>query len=205
MIDCVIFDIGNVLLDWDPRYLYRRIFSDDGAVEAFLAETGLLELNLEFDRGEPFAPGLARLARRFPQHAGALAAFDARWLETVGGVIAGPLALLERLLEAGLPVYAISNFSREKFNVALDAFPFLRRFHDIVISGDLKILKPDPRIYAALIERRRFDPARAFFIDDNERNVAAARRLGMRAHHYRGPAALFADCRALGLPVPDIA
>ena len=87
----------------------------------------------------------------------------------------------------------------------LDAFPFLRRFHDIVISGDLKILKPDPRIYAALIERRRFDPARAFFIDDNERNVAAARRLGMRAHHYRGPAALFADCRALGLPVPDIA
>jgi 2-haloacid dehalogenase len=201
-IDNVVFDIGKVLIRWEPMKLYRRMFPDDAAIGAFLEETGLLTRNIEFDRGEPFADGLADLAARHPHHAAPLRAFDERWTETLDGDIPETVALLEGLRQAGVPTYAITNFSREKFDVALDLFPYLDRFEDIIVSADVRLIKPDPEIFQLLIRRQELDPARCLFIDDSAKNIAAARGLGLVSHHYTAPEPLYAECRALGLPMP---
>ena len=190
-IDNVIFDIGNVLIGWYPERLYRKLFADDAAMHGFYAETGLLIRNIEFDRGEPFATGLAELAARHPHHADALWAFDRRWGEMIAGEIPGTVGVLTQLRAAGVPNYAITNFSREKFDVALAMFPFLRGFDDIVVSADVKMVKPDPEIFELLLKRRALEPARTLFIDDNAGNIETANpnysRRGVNRGDGRGP------------------
>jgi len=198
-IDSVIFDIGNVLIRWYPERLYRKLFADDAAMQVFYAETGLLTRNIEFDRGEPFATGLADLAARHPHYADALWAFDKRWPETLDGYIPGTVAILERLRAARVPNFAITNFSREKFDEALEMFPFLRRFDDIVVSGDVKLVKPDPAIFHILLKRQSLEPARTLFIDDNAENIKTAKALGLVTHHYAEPDVLRRELVARGL------
>ena len=200
-IDNVVFDIGNVLIGWYPDRLYRKMFASDEAMHRFYAETGLLTRNIEFDRGEPFASGLAELAARHPHHAAALQAFDSRWQEMLDGPIPETVAMLAKLRAAKVPNFAISNFSREKFDVALGLYPFLNDFDDIVVSGDVKLVKPDPAIFRLLLDRRRLDPSRTLFIDDNADNIAAASRLGLVVHHFDDPAALRQDLIGHGMPV----
>jgi 2-haloacid dehalogenase len=200
-IGAVVFDLGGVLLDWSPFHLYRTIFADDAAIQAFLDETGLPALNLELDGGRPFAEGVGALATRFPHHAEALRAFDDRWLETVPGPIAESVALLERLDAAGVPLYALTNFSAEKFPHARVAFPFIERFRHVVVSGEVGLVKPDPRIFDVLLRWTGEPARRTVYIDDSMVNVTAARRLGFRALHFAGAARLQADLAALGLPV----
>ena len=198
-IDNVIFDIGNVLIRWQPDRLYRKLFANETAMHAFYAETGLLTRNIEFDRGEPFASGLADLAARHPRHADPLWAFQRRWPETLDGHIPETVAILERLRAARVPNYAITNFSREKFDIALEIFPFLNGFDDIVVSGDVKLIKPDPEIFHVLLKRRRLDPARTLFIDDNAENIETAKGIGLVTHHYVEPEALRRGLVASGL------
>lgn len=202
-IDAVIFDIGKVLIRWEPERLFRTLFDSDAEIAAFLDETGLLDRNIEFDRGEPFAAGLADLAMRHPHHSEALSAFDTRWIETLNGVIPESLAILESLRGAGVPNFAITNFSREKFGPAVRAFPFLNQFDDIVVSADVQLIKPDPAIFRLLIDRQSLNPARTLFIDDSARNIATARDLGLAVHHFdeANAGALRAACVAYGLPV----
>ena len=199
-IDNVVFDIGNVLIKWYPDRLYRTLFADTAAMHAFYAETGILNRNIEFDRGEPFADGIADLAARYPQYAEALRAFDSRWEDCLDGTFEDSVALLESLRKAGVPNYAITNFSREKFEIALDRFPFLDRFDDTVVSADVRLVKPDPRIFHILLDRQELDPARTLFIDDSAANIATARELGLVTHHFIEPAALRRHFAALGLP-----
>lgn len=184
-IDTVIFDIGNVLIRWDMRNLYRKLFSDDAAVADFIEETGLTAENLEFDRGKPFATGLSELVARFPHHQVALSAFDARWAECLDGAIEANVKVLRDLQAAGVPVHAITNFSAEKFPIACEIFPFLRSFDDIVVSGAVGLIKPDPAIYRVLFERQAINPRRAVFIDDSAANIATAGRLGLHTVHFR--------------------
>lgn len=198
-IDNVIFDIGNVLVRWEPERLYRRMFPDDAAIHAFYAETGLLTRNIEMDRGEPFAVALADLAARHPHHAEALHAFNHRWPETVVGEIPETVAMLRELRTARVPNYAITNFSREKFDIALEMFPVLKDFDDIVVSADVRLVKPDPAIFRLLLDRRKLNPARSLFIDDNAGNIATARQLGLVTHHFAEPGALRRDLVARGL------
>lgn len=187
-VSTVVFDVGNVLLDWNPRYLYRKLFDEEEAMERFLADVCASAWNLELDRGRPFAEAVAELAARHPDLAAPIRAYDTRWSEMIAGAIAGSVALLERLAEAGVPLYALTNFSDEKFAETVARFPFFQRFAGIVVSGRVKLLKPDPAIYRLLLETYRLAPADCLFIDDSPANVEGARNVGLRAERFESPA-----------------
>ena len=199
-VDTVVFDVGNVLIRWDPRHLYSRIFSDAAAMERFLGEICTDAWNLEQDRGRPWAEAIAERIALFPQHEALIRAYSERWHEMVPGEVEGSVPLLERLRSAGVPLYAITNFSAEKFAEAQERFPFLRRFRDVVVSAHERLLKPDPAIYRLLLDRNGLEAGRCLFIDDSERNVLGAEAVGMRAHHFRDAKGLSSALRAVGLP-----
>jgi 2-haloacid dehalogenase len=196
-----VFDIGNVLLDWDPRHLYRKIFADPAKMEWFLAEVCTLDWNLEQDRGRPFADAVAEATARHPDYAAEIRAYDTRWLEMVNGTLAGSVALLERLRRNGIPTYAITNFSAEKFNDAVAAYPFLGGFDGIIVSADERLLKPDAAIYRLLLDRHGLAADACLFIDDKLANVAAAEAVGMQGHHFVSVAGLAVELRRHGFPV----
>jgi 2-haloacid dehalogenase len=198
-IDTVIFDVGNVLIRWDIHNLYRKLFEDNAAVAAFLDETGLVAENLEFDRGKPFAVGLGELAARFPHRAVALNAFDPRWADCLDGAIEENVAVLDDLQRAGVATYAITNFSAEKFPIAARLFPFLTTFDETIVSGAVRLIKPDPAIYRLLLERRNIDPSRAVFIDDSAANIATAKSLGLHGIHCVAGTDVRAGLQALGV------
>lgn len=193
-----VFDIGGVLIDWDPRYLYRKIFDDPERMEWFLREVCTPAWNLEQDRGRPFADAIAERIALYPDHADAIRAFDERWAETVSEAIHGTVEILEALRRAKIPNYAITNFSAEKFEVACEAFPFLGKFDGIVVSGAEKLIKPDPKIYRLLLERYGLKAASCLFIDDVPKNVEGARAVGMQAVQFTSPAQLADDLRQRG-------
>jgi 2-haloacid dehalogenase len=193
-----VFDIGGVLIDWDPRYLYRKIFDDPERMEWFLREVCTPAWNLEQDRGRPFADAIAERIALYPDHADAIRAFDERWAETVSEAIQGTVEILEALRRAKIPNYAITNFSAEKFEVACEAFPFLGKFDGIVVSGAEKLIKPDPKIYRLLLERYGLKAGDCLFIDDVPKNVEGARAVGMQAVQFTSPAQLADDLRQRG-------
>jgi 2-haloacid dehalogenase len=195
----VVFDIGAVLVDWDPRYLLRKILADETAVERFMAEIVPHEWHLHHDAGVTFAENRAERLKLFPQHRALLEAYDSRFMEMFSGPIHGTVAILEGLRAAGIPTYAITNWPAEKFPPAREMFPFLKGFRGVVVSGDEKLVKPDPRIYRTLFERYGLDPATCVFIDDSPKNVAGSEAVGMKALHFTLPEKLAADLRALGL------
>jgi 2-haloacid dehalogenase len=199
-IDCVVFDIGNVLVRWDPRNLYRRMGYSDAGTVAIIAEVGLLEINHRvLDAGEPFTATLE--IERFPRHAEFIRAFDERWVELLGGAIPTSVAILEALKDAGVPVHAISNYNREKFDIARRLYPFLDAFDELILSGDVRMVKPDPEIFKLLIRRRDLDVSRTVFIDDGVDNVATADQLGFATIHYNEATTdLHTALLRLGLP-----
>jgi 2-haloacid dehalogenase len=187
----VIFDVGNVLLRWDARLLYRRLLPDDAAIELFFAEVGFADWNLELDRGLPWDEGVARLSQAHPHRADLIRAFHERWHETLPETIAGSVAILDELDAAGVPLYAITNYSAARWAETLPRFPFLaRQFRDVVVSGHEGIVKPDPEIYHRLLKRNRLEPSRSIFVDDNPDNVAGAAALGIDAIRFTTPDAL---------------
>lgn len=201
-IDCVVFDIGNVLVRWDPRNLYRRMGYSDAETAAILAEVGLLEVNHRvLDAGGAFATALELLVARFPHHARFIRAFDARWIELLGGAIDDSVAIFERLKRAGIPVHAISNYHRQKFDITRSLFPFLDAFDELILSGDVGLVKPDREIFELLIERRGLDVVRTVFIDDSLDNIAAAHELGFATIHFsEAHTDLGTELLRLGLP-----
>ena len=180
----VVFDIGNVLVRWDRRYLYRKIFDDEERMERFLATALGMDFVSHTDLAEDFASAIATQAERFPEFAGEVRMFRERWIETLGGPIAENVALLRRLRASGKPVYALSNFARETFALAERHHDFLSEFDDRVISGHVGVVKPDARIYEILFERVGRQPSELLFIDDSVANVWASEALGMAAIHF---------------------
>jgi 2-haloacid dehalogenase len=197
--DTVVFDLGGVLIDWDPRYLYRKLLADEAAVEEFLATVCTPEWNAEQDRGRPFAEGVAELVERHPAHAAAITAYRERWTEMLGGEVPGTVSVLAELRAAGVPLYALSNWSAETFRLTRGRFPFLEWFDGLVVSGEEGVTKPDRRIFELLIERFGLVPAATVFVDDSPANVSAARDLGMDAVRFRDAGALRRDLAARGL------
>jgi 2-haloacid dehalogenase len=195
----VIFDIGNVLIRWDVRLLYRRLLPDDAAIDAFLTEIDFHAWNLGLDAGADWDQGVASLTARHPHHAPLIAAFRDRWHETVPGPVDGSVAILERLAEAGVPLFAITNFSAPRWAETAARFPFLAAFRDVVVSGRERVLKPDPAIYRLCLERNRLDPGTCVFIDDSPANVAGAAAVGLDAIRFTGPEALEAELARRGL------
>jgi 2-haloacid dehalogenase len=195
----VVFDIGNVLIAWDPRALYRKIFATEDEVAWFLGHVCTHEWNLEQDRGRSFDEAIAEATARHPAYADAIAAYDRRWAETILGPIAGTVAILEELEARGTPLYAITNWHQDKFRETRGRFSFLNRFRDIVVSGDERLIKPDPAIYRLLLARNGLAAGSCLFIDDSPRNVAGAEAVGMQAHHFTSPEALRGHLTAAGI------
>jgi 2-haloacid dehalogenase len=182
----VVFDLGGVLIEWDPRHLYRKLLADEAAVEEFLATVCTPEWNAELDRGRPFAEGVAELVERHPEHAAAIAAYHERWPEMVAGDIPGTVEVLAELRAAGVPLYALTNWSAETFAITRGRFEFLEWFDGLLVSGEERVTKPDPAIFQLLLDRFGLDPTATVFVDDSEANVAAARRLGFDAIRFTG-------------------
>jgi 2-haloacid dehalogenase len=198
--DIVIFDLGGVLIEWDPRHLYRKHFGgDDAAMEEFLRAVCSPEWNRGQDAGRSFAEGAGLLKALHPDKAELIDLYRARFDEMMPGPIAGSVAILAELRRRGTPLYALSNFSAETYPSTFARFEFLRWFRGIVISGEVRAIKPEPEIYRALIETYAIDPQRAVFIDDVALNAEAATAFGIHAIHFTTPAALRAELVELGL------
>lgn len=200
MIKSVVFDLGGVLIDWNPRYLYRKLFNgDEQAMEHFLAHVCNGAWNLAQDAGRSWADAIEVLCVDHPQHRPLISAYRERWDEMLNGPIDGTLEIVAELKDKGVPIYALTNWSAETFPIAKVRYEFLGWFHDILVSGQEKLIKPDRRIYELLLSRNGLDAAESVFIDDALHNVEGARNAGMAALHFQTPERLRADLIAAGL------
>jgi 2-haloacid dehalogenase len=200
-VDDVVFDIGGVLLDWNPDYLYRELIPDAGRREHFLTTVATPEWNLQMDAGRTWAEAVAELSSLHPEHAEWIEAYDTGWLKMVSGLIEGTADIITELRAQGVPTYALTNFSAEKWEIAKEAFPILAGFTGEVVSGTEQTVKPDEKIYRILIDRYDLDPARSFYTDDKDYNVVAARAVGMDAETFLDAPTLRRQLRERGLPV----
>lgn len=185
--DIAIFDVGAVLIEWNPRHLYRQLIPDADAMERFLAEVCTPQWNVSQDAGRPWKEAEAEAIARHPDKAELIRAYRARWHEMVPGAIDGTVTILEELAGAGTPLHAITNFAADTFAETRRRFGFFGHFRSIVVSGEIGIVKPDPRIFRLLAEGQGFDLSRAVLIDDSAANCAAARDLGMGVVHFKEP------------------
>jgi 2-haloacid dehalogenase len=195
----VVFDLGMVLIEWDPRHLYRKVFSDEGQMEWFLREVCHGDWNMEQDRGRSFDNGVIEAISRHPDYAAQIAMYRDRWMEMVPGAIQGSVDILEELHVKGVPLYAITNWNSDTFRETRKRFGFLALFRDIVVSGDERLVKPDTAIYRLLTSRNGLKAKDCIFIDDSLKNVVGAKAAGWQALHFTGPERLRADLQALGL------
>lgn len=196
----VVFDLGGVLIDWDPRYLYRQLLPTDEAIEAFLDEVGFPGWNHAVDAGRStWADAVDALSGSHPHHRHLIEAYPSRFAETLGGPIEGSVEVLRELHDLGLRLLGLTNWSAETFPVALERFDFLDLFDDIVVSGAERVAKPDPEIFALLVRRHGLDPSRTLFVDDKQANVDAARRAGLVGLLFTDARALRADLESAGV------
>ena len=202
MINTIVFDLGGVLVDWNQRYLYRKLIKDEAAMESFIANVISHEWNTSLDAGVSFENGVSELTRKFPEHKELIAAYHQRWPEMLGESIEGTVEILERLVSSKkYRVLALSNWSAETFPFAREKFPFLKLFETILVSGEEEMVKPDPDFYRLLTERHHVDLAHAVFIDDVQKNIEAASALGMTAIKFENPSRLRADLAKLNIEV----
>ncbi len=195
----IVFDLGMVLIDWDPRHLYRKVFADPVRMEFFLENVCHGDWNLDQDRGRSFDDGVKEATGRYPEFATEIAMYRDRWMEMVPGPIEGSVKVLEDLHDRGVPLYAITNWNGDTFRATRSRFPFLALFRDIVVSGDEKLLKPEPAIFELLARRNGIDLSDSMFIDDSLKNVKGAEEVGMTGHHFTSPDSLRAALVSLGV------
>ena len=201
-IDTVIFDLGNVLINWDPRHLYRKLFGQDvEGMERFLADVCPPHWNEQQDAGRTWEEGIKQAVALHPEQEMLIRAYRERWDEMLGGVISESVAVLDQLRKGDIRLFALTNWSHETFPMALQRYEFLSWFRGILVSGQERLIKPDPAIFRLLLSRFDIDAARAVFIDDNIRNVEGARHVGLHALHFTDAQRMRLDLRALGLPV----
>ena len=189
-IEAVVFDVGGVLLDWDPRHLYRKLFDDEDAMERFLQEVCTLEWHDGHDRGLPIERSCAQLAARHPEHADLVWAWGLRSEEMIAGPIPGTVEILRELKEAGVRCYALTNMETGTYPRRRERFAFLRWFDGTVVSGFEGIAKPDIAIFERLLERFGLKPSATVMVDDAPRNLAAADSVGMQTVHFQSPGQL---------------
>ena len=198
----VIFDLGAVLIDWNPRHLYRSLFEDEAAMEDFLATVCTPEWNAQQDAGRSLAEATATLVAAHPEHAELIEAFYGRWDEMLGEPIEGTVQIARELRANGLRLLALTNWSAETFPRSRHRLTFLDFFDGVLVSGTVGLMKPDPAIYRLLVERHVVDPGQAVFVDDAIKNVEAAAAFGFDAIHFRSPEQLRDDLMGRGLLAP---
>lgn len=185
-IQSIVFDLGGVLIDWNPEYLYRKIFNTEEEVQYFLAEIATSDWNEQQDAGRSLAEGTRTLVEMHPEFKAEIEAFYSRWSEMLGGPIESTVETLKALKASELyNIYALTNWSEETFPIALERYDFLKLFDGIVVSGIEKCKKPEALIYMILFARYDIRPSEALFIDDNLRNIKAAEEIGFKTIHYQ--------------------
>jgi 2-haloacid dehalogenase len=200
-IKAVVFDIGGVLIDWSPRHLYSKIFKSEEEMEWFLSEVCTYEWNVQQDGGKLFSEATAELSARYPEYSDKIALYYGRWEEMLGGELSDTVKIFNELKSAGMPLYALTNWSHEAFPVAYERYGFMKQFDGIVVSGYEKLLKPDHAIYRVLMSRYNVNPGESVYIDDNKANADAAAELGFHAIHFHSAEHLREELRDLGLGV----
>ena len=195
----VVFDLGGVMLEWDPRHLYRKLFADEAAMESFLAEVCTTEWNERQDAGRPFAEAVAELAPAHPDMLHLINAWHERFGEMIPDAIHGTVEIVRELKSRSVPVYALSNWSAETFPPQRERFAFLAWFDGIVVSGHEGCMKPDERIFRILLDRYGLAADETVFIDDNPKNARAASALGIHGIHFQSPETLRRELATLGL------
>ncbi len=195
----IIFDLGGVLIDWNPRYLYKKIFASEEEMEWFLTNICTPQWNTQQDAGRPFAKGLAVAKEKYPKYAAQIDDYFNRWDEMLGGAVKSAVGVLKDLKAKGYPLYALSNWSAETFPIARSKYDFLNLFDGIVISGEERLVKPDPAIYARLLKRYNLHASNCLFIDDTAANVSEAAHLGFEAVLFTGGETLRAELVRRGI------
>lgn len=195
----IVFDFGGVLIDWNPRHLYKKIFTDESEMEWFLGNVCTLHWNLKQDEGRPFAEGVTLLQGQYPQYTEQIDAYHKRWEEMLNGHIEETVQIMRNLKSAGYTILGLTNWSAETFPVALERFEFLHELDGIVVSGTEKLVKPDDTIFKLLLQRYNVKAEDCVFIDDNIYNVEAAHNLGFEAIHFSTPEALRHRLEELGV------
>ncbi len=200
IIDTVIFDLGGVLIDWNPERLFNKIFEDPEEMKYFLKEVCTPDWNEQQDAGRPIEEATNLLLEEFPKYEVEIKAFYGRWTEMLGGAISGTVDILDEIISKKThKVYALTNWSAETFPIALERYDFLHRFEDILVSGVEKLKKPDPKIYELTLERFKIHGPNSVFIDDNLRNIKASIDCGIHGIHFTSPEQLRIDLKTYGV------
>jgi len=199
-INTVIFDLGGVLIDWNPRYVYRTIFKTEEEIDWFFENVATHDWNENQDAGYPIAKATEELVAQHPEWEKEIKAYYGRWTEMLGGAIHETVELFRQMKEIpGLKTYALTNWSSETFHIALERYDFLHWFDGRVVSGEEKTRKPFHDFYQRLLDRYNVDPSQALFIDDNLRNVQAAEALGIKSIQFKTPGKLAEQLKELGM------
>jgi 2-haloacid dehalogenase len=200
MINTIIFDLGAVLIDWNPHYLYRTLFTDEQEMKDFLANICTSDWNEEQDAGRSLQEGTDLLVAQYPEHEANIRAFYSRWIEMLGEPLHGTVEIFKQLKASDrYKIYALTNWSAETFPFALERYDFLNWFDGIVMSGAEKMRKPAPAFYQLLLDRYEVKAAEALFIDDNYRNILAAEKMGIKSIHFTSAEALEDKLKELGI------
>lgn len=202
MINTIIFDLGGVLIDWNPRYLYQKIFETEGEIDYFLENICTSEWNEEQDGGRTLSDATKLLVEKHPEHKTAIEHYYNRWEEMLNGEISGTVQVLEKLKQSGkYKLYALTNWSSETFPIAEERFKFLSYFDGIVVSGTEKDRKPFPSFYQLILDRYAIDPSTAVFIDDRYSNIEGAEKVGISGIHYTDPVQLEKELKVKGIVI----
>lgn len=200
MINTIIFDLGGVLIDWNPKHLYRKIFKDEQEIDNFLNTVCTSDWNEEQDAGRTLQEATETLVKEHPEHEDNIRAYYSRWEEMLGGAIEGTVDIFRKLRESKqFKIYALTNWSIETFPVAQERYEFLKWFDGVVMSGEEKNRKPFPEFYKVLLDRYQVKPEEALFIDDNVRNIKAAKELGIDSIPFVNPEQLNRDLKERGI------
>lgn len=198
-VEAVVFDVGRVIVEWDLRCLFTKLIDDPEQLDWFLANVVTEAWHYQCDAGRPLSAMLPERKAMFPEHADLIDAYAERFLETIPGPVPGTAALIRRLHDAGTPLYAITNFGAEFWDMFRPTCDELSCMQDIVVSGRERLAKPDPAIFGLAANRFGRSPEDMLFIDDNSANIESAAAAGWQVHHFRGAAELAEDLRSRGL------
>jgi 2-haloacid dehalogenase len=199
-IDTVIFDFGGVLIDWNPRHLFKKVFSDEQEMELFLKEICTDDWNVEQDRGRLLKEGTALLVEQYPEKAELIRMYYDRWPEMLNGTIEGTVDILKKLKHR-YKIYGLTNWSAETFPIALERYDFFKLLDGIVVSGTEKLIKPGLEIFNLLIDRYNIVPRASVFIDDNVNNITAAKMRNFNVIHFKNPRQLRSELLAMGVVI----
>lgn len=199
----LVFDFGGVLVDWDPRHLYRKVFSgDESAMERFLEEIRFYEWNQKQDAGRAFSEAVTELCQAYPQYCELIRLYDLRYEESINGPIWPSVWLVERAKHGGYPLFGLSNWPLEKYRLVRPKYAFFDLFDDIIISGEVKLAKPDRRIFKLFLERTGREARQCVYIDDSKTNIAVAQKLGFQCIHFQSPAQVESNLAVWGIQLP---